>query len=81
MDIIVKKGLDLKLVGKPSNEIEQAKFSQDFAVYPADFHGVFPKLVVKWIFYKMELSEKETRILSSVFANLTKKKVDWQKYE
>ena len=28
------------------------------------------------IFYKMELSEKETRILSSVFANLTKKKVD-----
>ena len=47
MDIIVKKGLDLKLVGKPSNEIEQAKFSQDFAVYPADFHGVFPKLVVK----------------------------------
>ena len=47
MDIIVKKGLDLKLIGKPSNEIEQAKFSQDFAVYPADFHGVFPKLVVK----------------------------------
>ena len=28
------------------------------------------------IFYKMELSEKETRILSSVFASLTKKKVD-----
>ena len=25
------------------------------------------------IFYKMELSEKETRILSSVFANLAKK--------
>mgnify|MGYP002014884998 FL=1 len=29
------------------------------------------------IFYKMELSEKETRILSSVFASLSKK-VDWQ---
>jgi len=29
------------------------------------------------IFYKMELSEKETRILSSVFAGLNKK-VDWQ---
>jgi hypothetical protein len=28
----------------------------------------------------MELSQKETRILSSVFANLTKK-VDWQNYE
>jgi hypothetical protein len=26
----------------------------------------------------MELSEKETRILSSVFASLSKKKVDWQ---
>ena len=25
------------------------------------------------IFYRMELSEKETRILSSVFANLAKK--------
>jgi tRNA/rRNA methyltransferase len=25
------------------------------------------------IFYRMELSEKETRILSSVFANLSKK--------
>jgi len=29
------------------------------------------------IFYRMELSEKETRILSSVFASLSKK-VDWQ---
>ena len=28
------------------------------------------------IFYKMNLSEKETRILSSVFAGLSKKKVD-----
>ena len=28
------------------------------------------------IFYRMDLSEKETRILSSVFASLAKKKVD-----
>ena len=28
------------------------------------------------IFYKMELSKKETRILSSVFAILSKKKAD-----
>ena len=28
------------------------------------------------IFYKMDLSEKETRILSSVFASLAKKKAD-----
>jgi hypothetical protein len=26
----------------------------------------------------MDLSQKETRILSSVFASLAKKKVDWQ---
>ncbi len=30
------------------------------------------------IFYKLNLSEKETRILSSVFAGLSKEKVDWQ---
>ena len=47
MDIVVKKGLDLKLVGKPSHEIEQSKFSEDFSVYPTDFHGIFPKLVIK----------------------------------
>jgi hypothetical protein len=28
----------------------------------------------------MDLSKKETRILSSVFANLSKKKVDWHNY-
>ena len=32
------------------------------------------------IFYKLNLSEKETRILSSVFAGLVKKKGDWQNY-
>tara|TARA_B100000900_G_scaffold10853_1_gene8964 strand:+ start:62 stop:1393 length:1332 start_codon:yes stop_codon:yes gene_type:complete len=47
MDIVVKKGLDLKLVGKPSHKIEQAKLSEDFSVYPTDFHGIFPKLVIK----------------------------------
>ena len=46
-DIVVKKGLDLRLVGKPSLEIEEAKFSKDFSIYPTDFHGVFPKLLVK----------------------------------
>ena len=37
-----------------------------------------PKMLenLRSIFYKMELSEKETRILSSVFATLAKKKVD-----
>ena len=37
-----------------------------------------PKMLenLRNIFYKMDLSEKETRILSSVFASLAKKKVD-----
>ena len=37
-----------------------------------------PKMLenLRSIFYKMDLSEKETRILSSVFASLAKKKVD-----
>ncbi len=37
-----------------------------------------PKMLqnLRSIFYKMELSEKETRILSSVFASLSKKKAD-----
>ena len=35
-----------------------------------------PKMLenLRSIFYKMDLSEKETRILSSVFASLAKKK-------
>ena len=39
-----------------------------------------PKMLenLRSIFYKMDLSEKETRILSSVFASLGKKKSDWQ---
>ena len=47
LDIVVKKGLDLRLVGKPSREIVESKFSKDFSIYPADFHGVYPKLLVK----------------------------------
>jgi len=41
-----------------------------------------PKMLenLRSIFYKMDLSEKETRILSSVFASLSKKKPDWQNW-
>ena len=46
-DIVVKKGLDLRLVGAPSHEIEEAEFSKDYSIYPVDFHGVYPKLIVK----------------------------------
>ena len=46
-DIVVNRGLDLKLVGQPQREIIIPKHTQDFSVYPSDFHGVFPKLVIK----------------------------------
>ena len=38
-DIVVKKGLDLMLIGAPSLEIEEAKLSKDYSIYPSDFHG------------------------------------------
>ena len=46
-DIVVKKGLDLRLIGAPSLEIEDAKFSKNYSVFPTDFHGVYPKLLVR----------------------------------
>ena len=46
-DIVVKKGLDLKLVGDASPEIYAPKSSDYISIFPSDFHGVFPKLVVK----------------------------------
>ena len=41
-------------------------------------HQTNPKMLenLRSLFYKMDLSEKETRILSSVFASLAKKKPD-----
>jgi len=41
-----------------------------------------PKMLenLRSIFFKMDLSEKETRILSSVFAELAKKKGHWQNF-
>ena len=46
-DIVVKRGLDLKLVGKSALKIAAPKPTSDFSIYPSDFHGVFPKLLVK----------------------------------
>ena len=48
-DIVVKKGLNLSLVGQSARKILNPKLSKNFSIYPADFHGVFPKLVVKEI--------------------------------
>jgi len=46
-DIIVKKGLDINLVGDASKTLDISKDSKLFSVYPDDFHGVYPKLTVK----------------------------------
>ena len=46
-DIVVKKGLDLQLVGNASPEIYTPESSDYISIFPSDFHGVFPKLVVK----------------------------------
>ena len=45
-EIKIKKGLDIKLVGKAENKVSNHS-STDFAIKPPDFTGVFPKLYVK----------------------------------
>jgi Na+-transporting NADH:ubiquinone oxidoreductase subunit A len=46
-DIKIKKGLHIRLKGEASKEIEIASRSQNFTIYPTEFHGIKPKLVVK----------------------------------
>jgi len=46
-DIIVKKGLNINLVGDATKTLDISKNSKYYSVYPEDFHGVFPKLTVK----------------------------------
>ena len=46
-DIVVRKGLNLKLTGEAVLETEGPKKSSDYSVYPSDFHGIYPKLLVK----------------------------------
>ena len=46
-DIVVRKGLNLKLKGEAVLETEDPKNSSDYSIYPSDFHGIYPKLVVK----------------------------------
>ena len=54
------------------NQLEDRNFFKPLEKKPIMLENL------KNIFYKMDLSEKETRILSSVFASLAKKKPDWQ---
>ena len=46
-DIRIKKGLNIKLQGKPAETISALPQPRIFAIQPKDFHGITPKMVVK----------------------------------
>ncbi|MBT8244910.1 MAG: Na(+)-translocating NADH-quinone reductase subunit A [Winogradskyella sp.] len=46
-DIRIKKGLDIKLVGKAEKTTENAIISNTYSIKPEDFHSITPKLVAK----------------------------------
>ncbi len=43
----IKKGFDVKVLGKPKAEIEEYANQQLFAVYPSEFEGIKPRLKVQ----------------------------------
>ncbi len=43
----VSKGLDIKLKGKPAEQLGQAPRSKMYAVRPVEFYGINPRLMVK----------------------------------
>ena len=45
--IKLRKGLDIKLQGKPQPVLAEVKAAQVYALTPADFEGVTPKMLVK----------------------------------
>ena len=47
IDIKIRKGLQLNLKGAAANIIKQAPQTNNYALKPTDFHGVFPKLLLK----------------------------------
>ncbi len=46
-DFKIKKGFDVKVLGKPKGEIEEYANQQLFAVYPTEFEGIKPRLKVQ----------------------------------
>ena len=46
-DFKINKGFDIKVLGKPSSDIEDYINQQLFAVYPSEFEGLKPRLKVK----------------------------------
>jgi len=45
--IKLKKGLDIQIKGEPANNLGHIDKPETFAIKPADFHGLVPKLLVK----------------------------------
>ncbi|MBI3133854.1 MAG: Na(+)-translocating NADH-quinone reductase subunit A [Bacteroidetes bacterium] len=45
--IIIRKGLDIKLLGEAEKVKSGVDFASDFVIKATDFHGLTPKLVVK----------------------------------
>jgi Na+-transporting NADH:ubiquinone oxidoreductase subunit A len=43
----IRKGLDLNLAGEAPLQVKEAPLAEEYAISPADFLGVMPKLVVK----------------------------------
>jgi Na+-transporting NADH:ubiquinone oxidoreductase subunit A len=46
-DFKIKKGFNVKVLGKPSTDLEEYVNQQIFAVYPSEFEGLKPRLKVK----------------------------------
>ena len=46
-DILIKKGLDIKLKGEAEKTTEKAILSNFYTLRPEDFHGITPKLISK----------------------------------
>jgi Na+-transporting NADH:ubiquinone oxidoreductase subunit A len=45
-DYKIKKGFDIKLLGKPSTDVEEYASPSLFAVYPSEFEGIKPRVKV-----------------------------------
>ena len=46
-DIVIKKGLNIKLKGVAQHKVSPVNNSKIFAVNPSNFHGILPKMAVK----------------------------------
>ncbi len=46
-NITLRKGLDIKLVGEPQQELTEVAKAAEYAISPLDFESVAPKLLVK----------------------------------